>query len=137
MPSFPPLTPETAAYTVPPAYIGEAPRPRSPRTITTPSAGESSLRTVPPSKKAVRQPLQGKVVLTDKDRRYSPLIHRIAGVAMIVIGVIIGAILAAIPLLGPALFIGCLALGIMGNIRSRKIAAALEQELPVSGFIPK
>lgn len=77
------------------------------------------------------------MVLTDKDRRYSPLIHRIAGVAMIIIGVIMGAILAAIPLLGPVLFIGCLALGIMGNIRSRKIATALEQELPVSGFIPK
>ncbi|WP_411374428.1 HIRAN domain-containing protein [Arthrobacter sp. MPF02] len=137
MPSFPPLTPETATYTVPPAYTGDALRPRSPRTITTPSAGESSFRTVPPSRKADRQPPRGKVVLTDKDRRYSPLIHRIAGVAMIVIGVIVGAILAAIPLLGPVLFIGCLALGIMGNIRSRKIAAALEEELPVSGFIPK
>jgi hypothetical protein len=47
---------------------------------------------------------------------------------MIIIAVIVGAVLAAIPLLGPVLFIGCLVLGIMGNIRSRKIAAVLERE---------
>jgi hypothetical protein len=51
---------------------------------------------------------------------------------MINIAVIVGAMLGAIPLIGPVLFIGCLALGIMGNIRSRNVAAVLENDRSIT-----
>ena len=47
---------------------------------------------------------------------------------MIVIGVVLGALLALIPGIGPILFIGAVWLGIYGNIVRRRVAKALEIE---------
>lgn len=134
MPTFPRLAPEADLYHVPPAFT-EDPRAGREHRVTT---AATALKAVPTNKapsasavasmKTTTKPTKRRVTVTEKDRRHSPLVHRLAGVAMIVIAVIIGAILGAIPLIGPVLFIGCLTLGIMGNIRSRKIAAVLEVE---------
>ena len=131
MPTFPPLVPEAAVYSVPPAFTGDLPTRRDPRA----AQSVSALRSAPTNNSSAAPFVntnpklpRGHVIVTEKDRRYSPLTHRVGGVAMIIIAIIIGAVLAAIPLLGPVLFIGCLVLGIMGNIRSRKIAAVLERE---------
>ncbi|MCO4262507.1 HIRAN domain-containing protein [Pseudarthrobacter sp. MDT3-26] len=131
MPTFPPLKPEAAVYNVPPAFTGDLPTRRDHRATLPAPALRSAPTNSPsasPSVNITSKPLKGHVMVNEKDRRYSPLTHRLAGVAMIIIAVIVGAMLGAIPLIGPVLFIGFLALGIMGNIRSRKIAAVLEKE---------
>lgn len=131
MPTFPRLIPEAAGYEVPPAFIEEPPTRRDQRATLPATAPPSAPTTNPSGSSPVNitsKPFKGHVVVTEKDRRYSPITHRSAGVAIIIIAVIVGAMLGAIPLIGPVLFIGCLVLGIMGNIRSRKIAAVLEKE---------
>lgn len=135
MPTFPRLIPETAAYNVPPAFTGDAPAGRDAKATLRSHAFNSASTSNPsasPSRNTNPKPFKGHAMVKEKDRRYSPLTHRLGGVAMIIIAVIVGALLAAIPLIGPVLFIGCLILGIMGNIRSRRVAAVLEEERSVS-----
>lgn len=137
MPAFPRLIPEAAAYNVPPAFTGDLSTRRGPK-ATLPSPALQSASSNNPSASSPMntnpKPLKGHVMVNEKDRRYSPLTHRLGGVGMIIIAVIVGAMLAAIPLIGPVLFIGCLILGTMGNIRSRKTAAVLEKERSVPGL---
>jgi collagen type III alpha len=135
MPTFPRLAPEAGLYDVPLAFTKDPHVRTEPAALATGSkraaAGRARTAVAPADATLVR----GKrpVTVTDKDRRHSPMVHRSAGVAMIVIATILGAMLGAIPLIGPVLFIVCLTLGILGNIRSRKIAAILEGE----GSVPE
>lgn len=68
------------------------------------------------------------VVLTDKQRQHSPTTYRVAGVSVILIGVIVGVILAGVPGVGPILLVAAVVLGICGNVGQRRIAKALEFE---------
>ncbi|MFF3039190.1 HIRAN domain-containing protein [Arthrobacter citreus] len=117
MPNFPELVPEAPSYAVPPAYIEVESRAAVPTHADLPQRSATSPR-VP----------RGHVDITDKDRQHSPFIHRLAGVAAIILSIVVGGLLAAIPAIGPVLFVGCVVLGIMRNIRSRKIAVTLEEE---------
>lgn len=117
MPNFPELVPEAASYAVPPAFVAVEPE----------TAGQSRAATPQRSGNSSKAP-RGLVSITDKDRRYSPFTHRLAGVSAIILGVLIGGLLAALPAIGPVLFVGCVILGIMRNIRSRKVALALQEE---------
>lgn len=138
MPAFPRLIPEGPAYNVPPAFTGDLSTRRDAKAALRSPALQSasaSHSSASPSTNTNAKPFEGLVV-SEKDRRYSPLTHRLGGVAMIIIAVIVGAMLAAIPFIGPVLFVGCLVLGIMGNIRSRRIAAILESERTVPELQP-
>ncbi|MER2136711.1 MAG: hypothetical protein ABS909_02485, partial [Arthrobacter sp.] len=115
MPTFPALVDEAASYAVPPAFVEKAKTERSDRNSTSRSENAS-------------KPARGAFRITDKDRRYNPRTHRLAGVAAIILGVLVGGLLGAIPVIGPVLFIGCVVLGIMRTARSRKVAVALEEE---------
>lgn len=131
MQAFPRLVPDATAYDVPPAYTGDttpgrvAGTPKRRVTLQSATTGATSF-----DSSGNKQPKSQKapVVVSEKDRRYSPLTHRLGGVAMIVIAVVVGGLLAAIPFIGPILFIGCLVFGILGNLRFRRIAAVLENE---------
>lgn len=116
MPTFPALVAEASSYAVPPASTEE-----------TKPAGRSDTDSTNRSENAPKA-VRSVFDITDKDRRYSPRTHRLAGVSAIVLGVLIGGLLGAIPVIGPVLFIGCVILGIMRNARSRKVATAIEEE---------
>ena len=122
MPTFARLMPEAPVYDVPSAFI-EVETPAQETKASSPARKYPSR----PSGQT-RKRSRGPVSVTDKDRQHSPGIHRWGGVAKIILGVLLGGLLAGIPAIGPILFIGCIILGIMGNSRSRKIAAALEEE---------
>lgn len=136
MPTFHPLAPEAPSYHVPAAFTeinrDAGPRPqltaggqrpfaqRGPQGHGLPVPGTTTTPTQLPKKRD-----HGTLRLSEKDLQYSPGIHRMAGIAMIIIGVLVGALLGAIPAVGPVLFIACVALGVFGNVRSRKVARAV------------
>ena len=102
MPTFPRLAPEADLYNVPPAFI-EDPRAgrehrvtRAATALTPAPTNQASSASAVASMDTITKRAKGRVTVTEKDRRYSPLIHRLAGIAMIVIAVIFGAILGAI-----------------------------------------
>ncbi|WDF34560.1 HIRAN domain-containing protein [Arthrobacter agilis] len=119
MPSIPMVIPERPSYSVPPAFT-EWDRIEQP----------SVARQVPPEPEPMPGPkTQAKqpVVLTPEQLKHSPTVHRAAGVSMIILGVLLGSVLALIPVVGPVLFIGCVVFGIVANVRWRKVAAAVEE----------
>lgn len=67
-------------------------------------------------------------VLTEAMRKRSPKTHRRAGVLLLSTAVLVGIILAAVPVAGVVLLIGSIAFGVYGNVVHRRIAWTLEQE---------
>ncbi|WP_262105770.1 HIRAN domain-containing protein [Arthrobacter sp. Marseille-P9274] len=139
MPAFPPLVDEALSYSVPPAYT-EAERASRTRQQ---NAGAGALPPASQTREAgTHQPTgrdaaQGAtrvrvgkhfVTVTDKDRVHSPGMHKASGISMIVLTVVIGLFLAAIPLLGPVLGLGLLAFGIYVNVLKFRVANALQAE---------
>jgi len=139
MPEIPQLVPEAATYPVPPAFTEAERASQARRQNTIPDAeprgaqaGESA--TSRPSRVAAT-PASGQVrvgkrliPISDKDRQHTPAAHRAAGVAMIIIGLVLGALLAAIPVIGPILTLALIGFGIYGNVVKRRVASALEAE---------
>lgn len=123
MPTFARLVPDAAVYDVPPAFTEAEEAPAQKYNAGSPTRTHSPALPIQKTKGP-----RGAVSVTDKDRLHSAAVHRLGGAAKIVLGVLVGGLLAAIPAIGPVLFIGCVIWGVMGNIRSRKIAAALEEE---------
>ncbi|WP_269938772.1 hypothetical protein [Arthrobacter sp. HY1533] len=129
--TVPKFVPHSDSYTIPPTYQGELPTPaaagRPPTaTISTPSSFRAAPQASAP---AAGQPkVKRGTVPTDEHRKSSPTMHRLAGVSMIILGVLLGGILALIPGIGPLLCIGVIWLGIYGNIVRRRIAKTLEAE---------
>ncbi|WP_344880922.1 HIRAN domain-containing protein [Zhihengliuella alba] len=138
-------TPTKAPILVPPAASYDVPEPE-------PAAGrgEAGLR---PGQKApnqdekapaaARRPLPGErdaadptaravqvgkkiVHVTDRERRTSPTMHRVSGVVILVLAIGIGLLLGLIPGVGPLLTIGCIVVGIVVLIQSRRMARAVE-----------
>ncbi|MHA7210075.1 HIRAN domain-containing protein [Arthrobacter sp. MDT1-65] len=121
MPQVPMMIPEAPSYTAPPAFT-EWDRVRQPAPLhqSVPiSAAQFTARNV------IHQ-ANGPVVVTREQLKHSPALHRAAGIAMIVLGVLLGSLLALIPVIGPVLFIGCVVFGIVANAKRRKVAAAVE-----------
>ncbi|MBT2515809.1 HIRAN domain-containing protein [Arthrobacter sp. ISL-30] len=137
LPTLPQLIPEAQIYNVPPAFreteraLGRQGPATQPTSTPRPLPGSFPVPSITPAPAPTgpgTEPVKGPAILTDKDRKHSPVIHRAAGVALIIIGVLVGGLLAAIPGIGPVLFLGCLTVGIMGNVRFRRVAKALEAE---------
>ncbi|EMY36103.1 hypothetical protein D477_000834 [Arthrobacter crystallopoietes BAB-32] len=139
MAAFPSLVGEALSYAIPPAYT-EAERASQTRHQNAPAAPEppasqpwalqSNQPTVRDAEAAAARVRVGKqlMAITDKDRQYSPGLHKAAGISMIGISIIVGLFLAAIPFIGPVLGLGLLALGIYGNVLKWRLAIALEAE---------
>jgi len=124
MPTLPEIVAKAPTYDLPGTYIEEKTAARKkPAPIRTDSktAGVGV-------NKSTYQVGKKSVTIDDKQRRYSPGIYRAAGIGIIVIGVLLGAILAPIPAVGPILTLGAIVLGILGNLSQRRIAKALEIE---------
>lgn len=125
MPTLPSFVPEATSYDLPGTYIKEN---------TTGDNGRTNAKKTPAKTDgqgvnvATYQVGKKRVTIDDSQRKHSPGIYRAAGISFIVIGVILGAILAPIPGVGPILTIGIIALGIIGNLSQRRIAKALEIE---------
>lgn len=133
----PAFVPHTDQYDIPLSYQGDrpAPRPSAPMPPQTPLvAPASGTQFMPGAAEQSNAPIgrPGKpkrgTILTDEHRKYSPALHRVAGVSMLVIGVVLGAILALVPGIGFLLCIGAMWLGIYGNIVRRRMAKTLEAE---------
>lgn len=121
LPSLPALIAEGQSYLVPEAF-SEAERS---------SVQDKARSAAPVQLKPDVQPaaMPRKVMaLTPADRKHSPTVHRAAGVSMIVLMVVVGALLGLIPGVGPVLFVACVAFGIYANVKRRKTANQLESE---------
>lgn len=132
MPELPALVAEAPFYDVPAAYTeatkSAKPRPKSapePTPVIEP-ATEVAAAEIPHDQSTEIRVGKKSVTLTDKQRQHSPTTFRVAGIAFIVLGVVVGAVLSNIPGVGPILFVACVGFGIYGNIQQRRIAKALE-----------
>lgn len=131
----PQFVPHAESYVVPHAYQGErtpptaSARPAASARQPAPAAPQAFLGTAGASATNGngKKPKAGTVI-TDEHRKHSPRLHRMAGISMIVIAVLLGSLLAAIPVIGPILLIAALWAGIYGNIVRRRIAKTLETE---------
>lgn len=125
MPTLPELVAEAPTYDLPGTYVEEKSTTRKAR----PAPKRTDPKTVGVGvNEATYQVGKKSVTIDDKQRQHSPGIYRAAGIGFIVIGVLLGAILAPIPAVGPILTLGAIALGILGNLSQRRIAKALEIE---------
>lgn len=135
MPVFPRLVPAATAYAVQPSFMGDSRARQVADTTQRRSLSQSTVgrqRSVDAAGTAPQKSQKSPFVVSEKERRLSPRAHRRGGVVTLFAAILVGCLLAAIPFIGPILLIGCLILGIMGNVRSRRIAAVLEDEGPES-----
>ena len=124
MPTLPEIVAEAPTYDLPGTYIEEK---TAFRKKSAPIKTDSKTAGVGVNK-STYQVGKKSVIIDDKQRQYSPGIYRAAGIGFIVIGIILGAILAPIPAVGPILTLGAIGLGVLGNLSQRRIAKALEIE---------
>ncbi|GAA2945370.1 hypothetical protein GCM10010525_06280 [Glutamicibacter bergerei] len=127
MPTLPVFTAEADSYEIPGAYIADEKKSSKTKTKTQQKPRTASTNNFG-GNETLYQVGKKQVTISDKQRQHAPGVYRGAGVAFIVIAVIIGLALAAIPGVGPILSIGAIVLGVMGNLGQRRIAKALEIE---------
>ncbi|ASN39024.1 hypothetical protein CGQ24_08340 [Arthrobacter sp. 7749] len=142
LPGVPTFVPEASSYSVPNAYTESTGK--RPAKVSRVASGQrpSRLKTIEggnayefvggPSDEARVQIGKKLVMINDDQRKYSPRLYRVAGVCAIVALVLIGGLLGNIPGIGPILFVGAVALGIVVNIKQRRIATALENEQKIA-----
>lgn len=128
LPEIATLTAEAETYDLPPAF-SEAKRGPDDLHREEKAAGAARKSAPQPQlrRTSAKKP-KPKLVLEDRHRKHSPKTYRSAGICLIVSSIIIGALLATIPIVGPILFLAVIAVGIYGNVVQRRIASALEAE---------
>lgn len=84
----------------------------------------------------IRYSVRGKPVgVRDADRKSSPKTMRAGATAALVMMIVLGALLALIPGIGPVLMVGAIVLGIFAFSRMRRTSEALEAEAAIDAHV--